>query len=79
MCVYLHLPGTKPLGFARYFNKSILAYFLKKEKHGILGLTHFLNFSSLARFWINAQYPKAQRVAVANNWPKKKCFETRNF
>jgi len=28
---------------------------------------------------MNAQYPKAQRVAVANNWPKKKCFEMRNF
>lgn len=32
MCAYLHFPGTKPLGFARYFNKSMLAYFLKKEK-----------------------------------------------
>jgi len=28
---------------------------------------------------MNAQYPKAQRVAVANYWPKKKCFEMRNF
>jgi len=26
----------------------------------------------LARFWMNAHYPKAQEVAVANYWPKRK-------
>ncbi|HBT46240.1 MAG TPA: hypothetical protein DEA43_05160 [Candidatus Moranbacteria bacterium] len=31
-----------------------------------------LPISFLARFWMNAQYPKAQRVAVADYWPKRK-------
>jgi len=45
----------------------------------IQDLRTFSTISYLARFWMNIQYPKAQRVAVANYWPKNKCFETRNF
>jgi len=33
-------------------------------------------FSFLARFWMNAQYPKAQEAAVAGYWPKRKYSHT---